>query len=101
MTSGLALRTGLLVGLGRLFRMAVQKVGQHPKPTRRTAFLAERELVHLGQQLFSVLAVPLAQQASQPLWPTARIAGLALFPAASEDSQKRLLEMALLVPLLF
>ena len=56
----LALRTGVLMRLGRPPRMAVQEVAQHPIPTRRIAFLAEREFVHRVYKFFPSLAVPLA-----------------------------------------
>ena len=56
----LALRTGVLNGLGSPPRMAVQKIAQHPKPTRRNPFLGEREFVHRVYKFFPSLAVPLA-----------------------------------------
>ena len=56
----LALRTGVLMGLGSPPRMAVQKIAQHPKPTRRSPFLGEREFVHRVYQFPPRLAVPLA-----------------------------------------
>ena len=55
----LALRTGVLMGLGSPPRMSVQKIAQYPKPTRRIAFLAEREFVHLVDQPFPSLSIPL------------------------------------------
>ena len=56
----LALRTGVLMGLGSPPRMSVQKIAQHPKPTRRNPFLGEREFVHRVYKFFPSLAVPLA-----------------------------------------
>ena len=56
----LVLRTGVLMGLGSPPRMSVQKIAQHPKPTRRNPFLGEREFVHRVYKFFPSLAVPLA-----------------------------------------